>query len=136
MEIMFKDYVITDSKQRMQLDVITELLRDTYWAKKWSIETIKMAMDNSICFGVFLQNKQIAYARCVTDYSTMYWLCDVVVDKKYRHNGIGNMLVKTITNYNILSPLMGILSSNHSKELYMKYGFKLSTNGFMIKSTH
>lgn len=134
MEIVFKDYVITDCKSKMQIDIIFKLLNDTYWAKNWSKETIKTAMNNSICFGVFLQNKQIAFARCVTDFSTMYWLCDVVVDKEYRNNGIGNALIEAITKHENLCSLIGILSSNHSKELYKKYGFRLSTNGFMIKS--
>lgn len=118
----------------MQLTIITELLKNTYWAKDWSIEIIKKAMDNSMCFGVFYKETQIAYARCVTDNSTMYWLCDVIVDRKYRKKGIGNALIEFIVTHEKLNQLMGILSSNHSKELYSKYGFKLSTNGFMIKS--
>ena len=134
METIFKDYIITDEKEKMQLDVIAELLKGVYWAKSWSLDIIKKALDNSICFGVFYREKQIAYARCVTDDATMYWLCDVVVEKEYRNKGIGSALVDYIVSHEKLNKLMGILSSNHSKELYKKYGFKLSSNGFMIKT--
>lgn len=134
METIFKDYIITDEKEKMQLDVIVELLKSVYWAKGWSLDIIKKALDNSICFGVFYREKQIAYARCVTDDATMYWLCDVVVEKEYRNKGIGSALVDYIVSHEKLNNLMGILSSNHSKELYKKYGFKLSSNGFMIKT--
>ncbi len=134
MDINYEDYIITDDKEKMQFIKITELLKNVYWARNWSIETIKEAMDNSICFGVFYKGTQIAFARCVTDNATMYWLCDVVVKQEYRNKGIGNALIKFIVTHEKLNSLMGILSSNHSKELYSKYGFKLSTNGFMIKS--
>lgn len=134
LNIVYDKYIITDEKDKMQLDIIVEMLHETYWAKYWSKETIKKAFDNSLCFGVFSEGKQIAYARCVTDYATMYWLCDVVVASEYRNKGIGKNMINFIVSHEKLSSFIGILSSNHYKELYKMFGFKLSTNGFMIKS--
>ena len=28
--------------------------------------------------------KQVGFARCVTDYATIYWLADVIIDEQYR----------------------------------------------------
>lgn len=134
MIIFYEDYIITDEKDKLQLEKIIELLKNEYWSRNWSVETIKKAMDSSVCFGVFYKGIQIAYARCVTDNATMYWLCDVVVDKEYRNKGIAGALIHSIVTHEKFASLMGILSTNHSKELYKKFGFKLSTNGFMIKS--
>lgn len=134
MVIQFGDFIITDEKKRMQMDRIFGLLKTTYWAKNWSYSTIEEAFANSLCFGVLEDGKQIAYARCVTDYSTVFWLCDVIVEENHRNMGIGNELVKTVVSHQQLKGLMGILSSGHSKELYKKYGFRLSTNGCMLRS--
>ena len=134
MDIINEGLIITDDKEKMQFNLIVEMLQNTYWARKWSKETIKVAMENSMCFGVISEGKQIAYARCVTDNATMYWLCDVVVSYEYRNQGIGKKLIHFIVTHNKLKSLMGILSSNHAKDFYKKYGFKLSVNGFMIKT--
>lgn len=134
MEEKFNEYFITDRKELLQIDVIINLLNTTYWGKTWSQERIERSINNSVCFGVFFGKRQIAYARCVTDFSTMYWLCDVIVEEEFRKKGIASALIQYIVNHNSFKGLMGILSSNHSKELYKKFGFKLSTNGFMLRS--
>lgn len=134
MEINYGVYLISDNIELLQLDRVTELLRTTYWAKNRSDDTIVKSIENSINVGVYFNGLQIGFARCVTDYSTVYWLCDVIIDKEYREKGIGHALVEFITEHKELKPLMGILSTKHSKELYAGYGFRLSTNGFMIKS--
>lgn len=134
MEINYGVYLISNNIELLQLDRVTELLRTTYWAKNRSDDTIVKSIENSINVGVYFNGLQIGFARCVTDYSTVYWLCDVIIDKEYREKGIGHALVEFITELKELKPLMGILSTKHSKELYAGYGFRLSTNGFMIKS--
>lgn len=134
MEINYEQYLISDNIELLQLDKVTELLRSTYWAKNRSDDTIVKSIENSINVGVYFNGLQIGFARCVTDYFTVYWLCDVIIDEKYRKKGIGHALVEFITEHKKLKPLMGILSTKHSKELYAGYGFRLSTNGFMIKS--
>lgn len=126
--------MITDDKSMMQTDKIYELLKTTYWARNWSYSRVKEAFDHSLCFGVFENGQQIAYARCVTDYATVFWLCDVIVEESHRNIGIGNELVKFVVSHPQLKGLMGVLSSGHSKELYKRYGFRLSTNGCMLRS--
>lgn len=130
----FGDFMITDDKSMMQTDRIYELLKTTYWARNWSYSRVKAAFDNSLCFGVFENDEQIAYARCVTDFSTVFWLCDVVVEENHRNIGIGNEMIKFVVSHEKLKGLMGVLSSGHSKELYKRYGFRLSTNGCMLRS--
>lgn len=91
-------------------------------------------MEHSLCFGVYVEGTQIGFARCVTDYATVYWVCDVIVDPEYRGLGIGKALIAYIVDHQELKPLMGILSTKDAKGLYSQYGFRLSTNGFMLKS--
>lgn len=134
MEINYEQYLISDNRELLQLEKISELLNSTYWAKNRSQDIIIKSMENSINFGVYFDGLQIGFARCVTDYSTVYWLCDVIIEPGHRQKGVGHALVEFITEHKELKTLMGILSTKHSKELYAGYGFRLSTNGFMIKS--
>jgi GNAT superfamily N-acetyltransferase len=127
-------FLISDDKELLQIDSVTELLHTTHWARNRSESIILESIKNSICFGVYFENKQIGFARCVTDYCTVYWLCDVIIDEKYRGQGLGKALIHHIVEHKDLKSLMGILSSRDAKGLYEKYGFKLSTNGFMLKS--
>jgi len=128
--IEYKNFIISDEKDKLQFNNIVALLRTTYWAKNRAEETIKKSIDTSLCFGVFeiKTNQQIGFARCATDFCTAYWLCDVVIDKEYRGLGLGKRLIEFIVEHDELKGLMGILSSRDSQELYKKTGFKLSTS--------
>lgn len=134
MQINYENYIISDCAELLQPNSIYHLLKTTYWAKNRTMETVLQSLKTSLCFGVYLDGEQIGFARCVTDYATVYWLCDVIIDSKHRKKGIGSALVECIVQHDIFKPLLGILSSGHSKELYAAHGFRLSTNGFMIKS--
>ena len=135
MHFILDRYLFSDNKKLLQLEKIVSLLHETYWAKNRKIEIIKKSIDTSLCFGVYCNDLQIGFARCVSDYSTVYWLCDVIIDSKYRGIGLGIKLIECIVEHNELKGLMGILGTRDSKGLYSKYGFKLSTNSFMIKKS-
>ena len=95
-----------------------------YWANQRSKETIEKSIQNSISVGVYYKEKMIGFARVVTDYATMYWLCDVIIDEGYRGNGLGKELVKFITELEELQGMFGILATRDAHGLYEKYGFK------------
>ena len=46
--------------------------------------TVEKSIANSLCFGVYAGERQVGFARVVTDYATFAWLCDVFVDEAYR----------------------------------------------------
>lgn len=136
MRMYFNDYLISDEKELLQLDKIYQLLSTTYWAYNRDKKTIQESIDNSICFGVFKNNVQIGFARCVTDYSVIYWLCDVIIEDNYRGNGIGKKLIECVVTHEKLKNLRGILSSNDKhRKFYEQFGFEHKTS-FMFKSSN
>ena len=44
-----------------------------------SLETVKRSIENSVCFGLYENEKQIGFARVVTDKATFAYLGDVFV---------------------------------------------------------
>ena len=134
MELIYNDFLISDDKSLIQIDCVYELLKTAYWTKKWiTKEIVALSVKNSFCFGVYKDTDLIGFARCVTDYSTMYYLTDVVIDDSYRGQGLGNILTKFIAEHEIFSPLLGVLETKDAHGLYEKYGFKTSKGYAMRK---
>jgi len=124
MDINFGEYKFSDNKSMISIDKVCELLGKSYWANNRKRETTIKAIENSICIGIYLKEELIGFARIVTDYATMYWLCDVIIDIQYRKNGLGKKLIEIITKMKELDGMFGILATRDAQKLYDKYGFK------------
>lgn len=121
---MNKEYKISTDKSMLKIDDIAALLSKSYWASDRSREKIVRSIENSLCFGVYHKEKQIGFARIITDYATHAYLCDVIVDEEYRGQGIGKALVAYIMEYPELQDVKSIcLLTNDAHKLYEKYGF-------------
>jgi len=133
MEIHFGDYQFNDNKDLILLDDVCELLDKTYWANNRKKEINKKAIENSICIGIYKNNKIVGFARIVTDYATMYWLCDVIIGENHRKSGLGKKLIEIVTQMKELDGLFGLLATRDAHGLYEKYGFYQVGEKYMRK---
>ncbi|TXK72420.1 GNAT family N-acetyltransferase [Paenibacillus sp. N3.4] len=131
MEITFNNYVISDNKQLLDLKIIKGFLARSYWANQRSEERTEKSIENSVCYGIYEESKQVGYARIVTDHATMYYLCDVFIDEEHRGKGLGKKLVESLVNSEQLKDLMGILGTMDAHELYKQYDFESDPERFM-----
>lgn len=131
MRIEFDKYYISDDPTLLHIETIKGFLARSYWGNRRSLEKIEKSIKNSICYGVYHESKQIGFARIVTDFATMYWLCDVFIDEEYRGKGIGRKLVESITLMKEWKDLLGILGTQDAHELYKQYDFELDTERMM-----
>lgn len=119
-----EDLIITSDKDRLDIAYITDFIAQTYWAKDRTMENMRTCIENSLNFGVFLDGKQIGYARVVTDYYQFAYLMDVFIDEKYRGKGYSKMLMKHILNSNALKDVKVIrLATADAQGLYKQFGF-------------
>lgn len=120
-------YCITNDKEIIysHLLEIKKLLERSYWANKRDVETIKLSIEHSVCYGILDVERDclVAFARVITDYATMYYLTDVIVDEQYRGQGLGKQLVKSVTDSEILKGY-GLLTTKDAQNLYSQYGFE------------
>jgi GNAT superfamily N-acetyltransferase len=123
MHIEFGEYLISDNKSKLDLNVLHHLLKASYWAEQRSLETMVKSIENSLCVGVYLRDKQVGFARIITDGATIYWLGDVLVDEAHRGHGIGKKLIESIVNWDKLQGMGGVLATRDAHGLYEKYGF-------------
>ncbi|MCL2402191.1 MAG: GNAT family N-acetyltransferase, partial [Oscillospiraceae bacterium] len=124
MEINYNGYLISDDRHLVQPDRMYEMLSKTYWGKYRTKEMMQTLIDHSLCFGIYKDDTMVGFARCVTDYAALYYLCDVVIDDAHRGIGLGKVLVKTITEHEKLAQLLGLLDTDDAHGLYAQFGFK------------
>ena len=100
------------------------LVEESYWARERSLEQTKKAIEHSICFGVYDGDRQVAFARVVSDRATFAYLGDVFVIPEYQGRGIGKMLMEAIVAHPELQGLRRwVLATRDAHTLYEKYGF-------------
>jgi GNAT superfamily N-acetyltransferase len=134
MEWFFKEFAIDDDNQKTDAEADYRLLKDTYWAKGRTLETVKVTVAHSHCFNVWKGGRQVGFARVVTDYAVFGWIADVIVDEKFRGQGLGKFLVKCICEHPKL-PYHLVLRTEDAHGLYEKYGFKTKELIFMSRRT-
>jgi GNAT superfamily N-acetyltransferase len=127
------DYKISTDKSLLSLERIKELLSKSYWASNRSIETIEKSVKNSDCYGVYYKEEQIGFARVVSDYATVYWICDVFIDETHRGKGLSKELMKCIVETDALKGIRAILSTKDAHELYKQFGFATVDGMFMAR---
>ena len=118
-------FVITTDKNRLDVQFIHEFLSNTsYWATSRSLEQVERSIDNSLNFGLFKDDRQIGFARVVTDYATFAWLADVFIVDQYRGLGLGVWLIDVITSHPQLQGFRRwLLATRDAHELYRRFGF-------------
>ncbi|QYR19141.1 GNAT family N-acetyltransferase [Paenibacillus sp. sptzw28] len=131
MEISYKQYVISDDKSRIDVQTVLNFLANSYWASRRPPEKIKKSLQNSICYGVYHNDKMIGFARIVTDGATMYYLCDIFVLEEYRGQGISKKIVDVISNAPEFEWMTGILGTQDAHGLYEQFGFVRDSERFM-----
>ena len=128
-------YRILDGRDKMELSDVIQLLRSTYWADKRSDEQIEKSMQNSSCYGIYLEDEEklAGFARVISDYATTYYLCDVVIDAENQNNGLGTALVEYIESLPIYEGLRGVLITRDAHSLYRKFGYEVLDGRVMVK---
>jgi N-acetylglutamate synthase-like GNAT family acetyltransferase len=117
-------FTITTDKEKIDIAVVHEFLSKSYWANTRSKESLINSIENSLCFSIFKGDKQVGFARIITDYTTFAYLCDVYIDEFLRGNGLGTWLLECILNHPNLHDLRKwLLVTKDAHNLYKKFGF-------------
>ncbi len=128
---------INTNKTELDIDFIYAFLKKSYWANNRTKEEIQKSIDNSLCFGMYLENKQIGFARILTDTVVFSYLMDVFIDQKYQGKKYGEQLLNHIYNHVDLKNVnKHYLLTKDAQNFYHKFGFKEypTPNRFMIKN--
>jgi GNAT superfamily N-acetyltransferase len=119
-------YTLSTDPDKLDRELIHAFLSaDSYWAPGIPRETVDRALDNSLCFGVYRDAEQAAFARAVTDRATFAYLADVFVVEAHRGEGLGVWLVESVLAHPDLQGLRQfILGTADAHELYARFGWR------------
>lgn len=120
-----KGFTISTDKELLDFEMIYNYLsKESYWSKGIAVERVQTSIDNSMCFGVYADGKQVGFARVVTDKAIFAYLCDVFVLDTHRGLGLSKWLLQTILAHPELQGLKRwTLATNDAHGLYKQFGF-------------
>ncbi len=122
----------TDSRLQISTDLnrldVTMIYRflseESSWAVGIGRDVVERSIDNSLCFGAYLDGHQVAFARVISDYATFANLVDVFVLPAYRGRGYSKPLIQAVVDHPSLQRLRRFtLATFDAHELYRRYGF-------------
>jgi len=121
LSIMIK---VSIDKSKLDVPFIQNFLKDIYWTAPRTIEEVQTAIDSSFCFGIYLDDKQIGFARVITDYVVFGYVMDVFITPEHRGKGYSSILIETMMNEQALKEIkLWRLGTTDAHFLYQKFGF-------------
>ncbi|MDE7222665.1 MAG: GNAT family N-acetyltransferase [Acetatifactor sp.] len=122
------EFYMTDAKRPIldRYREVNRLLRQSYWAKDRDDQTMYHAIEYSHNYAVFEteSDRLVGFARVITDYATVFYLCDVYVEEAFRGRGLDKKLVEWIVVHeDKFAGINGLLKTRDAKALYETFGF-------------
>ena len=118
-------YELDDSAARIDVAGVHRFLStQTYWAKGRPYEIQeRLVREANRVVGLYHENRQIGFARTVSDGIAIAYLADVYVLPEYRGRGFGAMIIRFSVEEGPFARLRWVLHTVDAHGLYKKFGF-------------
>jgi GNAT superfamily N-acetyltransferase len=119
------EYAISTDDKRLDIPLIHDFVANqSYWGQGRSLEVVQRALRNSLNFGLYKGEKQVGFARVVTDYATFAWVADVFVLPDDRGRDLSKWLMEVILGHPELQGFRRwVLATKDAHSLYARFGF-------------
>ena len=119
-----KELRINTDKNQLDVNFITDFISNSYWGKGRTKEMMQVCIDNSLNFGIYSNDRQIGYARVVTDFAQFAYIMDVFIHENYRGMGNSKKLMAFIMEFEQLKNIkVWRLATLDAHNLYKQFGF-------------
>lgn len=117
-------HLISTDRLRLDVDLIHRFLstgfRDTEGIPR---DVLERSLEHSLCFGVYQGERQVGFARVVTDGATFAFVSDDFIVEGHRGRGLATWLMRCILAHPDLQGLRRILHVTRDRRLHLKAGF-------------
>lgn len=118
------EFLLSTDRSRLNVEAIYDFLTNCYWAKGIPRETVARSIEHSLCFGIYREKQQVAFARVISDFATYAYIGDVFVIEAFRGNGLGKWMMESILRHPQLQGLRRwSLVTRDAHSLYAPLGF-------------
>ena len=130
-------FTVSTDPAKLDAVAIHAFLTRCYWSEGIPMETVRRALERSLCFGLYDGTRQIGLARVISDFTTYAYLCDVYVVESYRGKGLGTWLMSVVVRHPDLQGLRRFtLLTRDAHGLYKKFGFAPAKNPSRYMEIH
>ncbi|MEY4579063.1 MAG: hypothetical protein RL701_3766, partial [Pseudomonadota bacterium] len=132
----WNEYEFSTDRRRLQLPWVHAYLRDeSYWAKGLAAEAFYAALPSSLCFGAYVDDRQVGFARIVTDGSRFAYLADVFIDETLRGRGVGRAFIAFVMAHpQVKDAHRCLLGTRDAHTFYEPLGFEHAAPGrYMLR---
>lgn len=117
-------YEISTEKRRLDVGLIYDFLRATYWARDIPRTVVERSIRNSLCFGAFYDGQQVGFGGVISDLATFAYIADIFVIPEHRGRGVSKLLLRAMLDHPDLQGLRRILlATQDAHGLYAQFGF-------------
>ncbi len=118
------DFTISTDKTRLDIATVHGYLARSYWAEGITVEVVLRSIEHSLVFGVYKGERQIGFARVITDRATYAYIGDVFVLEEFQGRGLGKWMMEVILSHPDLQGLRRwALATRDAHGLYRQFGF-------------
>jgi GNAT superfamily N-acetyltransferase len=119
-----KVHISTDPA-KLDRALVHSFLASSYWAGGIPREVVDRSIEGSLCFGLYEGDRQVGFARVISDYATFAYVADVFVLESHRGRGLATRLMEAILAHPKLQGLRRwMLVTRDAHPLYRKTGFR------------
>jgi GNAT superfamily N-acetyltransferase len=118
-------YELDDDPRRIDIDVVHRFLSEhAYWAmgreRQRQVDLNRAAWR---VVGLYRDDRQLGYARVVSDGASLAYLADLFVLEEARGRGLGAEIVRELVERGPLASLRWLLHTRDAHGLYERFGF-------------
>ena len=114
----------------LDLPLICTFIQNSYWGEGRSVDGIVQAIRHSHCVGLFVHDRQVGFARAVSDQTYFAYVFDLFVHQDWRGQGLGKKLMTELMHHPKLKSVPGwMLSTKDAHGLYEPFGFERTEPG-------
>lgn len=117
-------YEISTDRSRLDIELIHGFLSREFWDSAGiPRHVVERSIEHSLCFGIYEGERQVGFARVVTDRATFAFVSDDFVVESHRGRGLARWFMHCILAHPELQGLRRIMLVTHDPRLYLKAGF-------------
>ncbi len=128
--------VVVNHLQSQHIEQLHQLYLQEWWTCDRSLEQTRRCVAGSqLCIGVIDRMNQLCgFARVLTDYCIKALIFDVIVAKENRRSGIGNLLMRSITQHPDLRAVkhFELYCLEEMETFYQNHNFTLTVGGIHL----
>jgi GNAT superfamily N-acetyltransferase len=132
------DYRISTDPGQLDIPLIHRFLsQESYWARDIPLSVVQRSIAGSLCFGLYADDRQIGFARVVTDAATFGYLADVFILPSHRRLGLARRLMAAVMAHPQVQGLRRfMLATRDAQDLYRGFGFAPPKNPQVLMERH